>query len=98
MEVGSENQVLPPSVPTTTSTSTLDSSTQNCSVRTSRPCGGGLMVTRKHPAAICEECDLYGIGRFVPSDGPERTNLAVVGEAPGANEARLGHPFVGVSG
>jgi len=56
------------------------------------------MVTRKHPAAICEECDLYGIGRFVPSDGPERTNLAVVGEAPGANEARLGHPFVGVSG
>jgi len=53
---------------------------------------------RKHPDALCEDCDLYDIGRFVPSDGPPRATLAVVGEAPGANEARLGHPFVGVSG
>jgi uracil-DNA glycosylase family 4 len=53
---------------------------------------------RKHPYAECERCDLYEIGRFVPSDGPERATLAVVGEAPGANEARLGKPFVGVSG
>lgn len=56
------------------------------------------MDKRKHPLAECERCDLRDDGRFVPSDGPARATLAVVGEAPGANEARTGHPFVGVSG
>jgi uracil-DNA glycosylase family 4 len=55
-------------------------------------------MDRKHPAAECENCDLFTIGRYVPSDGPARADLAFVGEAPGANEARLGKPFVGVSG
>jgi len=55
-------------------------------------------MARKHPAALCEECDLYDIGRFVPSEGPEKASLCILGEAPGANEARLGRPFVGVSG
>lgn len=31
-------------------------------------------------------------------DGPRKTNLIVVGEAPGANEERQGKPFVGASG
>src|SRR5215475_6773253 len=55
-------------------------------------------MARKHPAALCEECDLNDIGRYVPSDGPPQAKLALVGEAPGANEARIGRPFVGVSG
>jgi len=55
-------------------------------------------VKRKHPLAKCEECDLYEIGRFVPSCGPSYASLSVVGEAPGANEARRGQPFVGASG
>jgi DNA polymerase-1 len=56
------------------------------------------VADRKHPLAECERCDLFADGRFVPSVGPERASLAVVGEAPGANEARRGQPFVGVSG
>lgn len=55
-------------------------------------------VNRKHPLAKCEECPLLTIGRYVPSEGPESTRLAFVGEAPGAQEARGGRPFVGPSG
>jgi uracil-DNA glycosylase family 4 len=55
---------------------------------------------RKHPLARCENCDLFTTGRYVPSAIPTTggNGIAVVGEAPGANEARLGVPFSGVSG
>ena len=53
---------------------------------------------RHHPLAECERCDLFDVGRFVPSHGPARADLAIVGEAPGAQEVRAGQPFVGVSG
>jgi DNA polymerase-1 len=53
---------------------------------------------RKHPEAKCEECPLATVGKFVPSEGPERASLAFVGEAPGVQEARGGRPFVGPSG
>lgn len=33
-----------------------------------------------------------------PADPPQRGRIAIVGEAPGAEEARLGRPFVGRSG
>ena len=58
------------------------------------------MPERKHPLAECESCDLRDTGRYVPSALPtaEGNGIAVVGEAPGANEARLGIPFTGVSG
>lgn len=56
------------------------------------------MPERKHPLAKCEDCDLFTIGSFVPSVGRGENGVAVVGEAPGANEARLGIPFSGVSG
>src|ERR1700746_128068 len=89
---------IPNDLRTTSPTTTATSTSRRLGV-TWRPWRHGLVEkTRKHPAAECERCDLYDIGRFVPSDGPPQTSLAVVGEAPGANEARLGHPFVGVSG
>lgn len=53
---------------------------------------------RKHPLANCEECPLYEVGKFVPSEGPAQATIAFVGEAPGVMEARNGKPFVGPSG
>jgi uracil-DNA glycosylase family 4 len=53
-------------------------------------------VKAKH--AKCWNCPLYLEGQFVPSDGPAKADLAVVGEAPGANEGRVGKPFIGESG
>jgi DNA polymerase-1 len=55
-------------------------------------------VRRKHPLAECEKCPLYKVGRYVPSEGPEKADIAFVGEAPGHQEARGGRPFVGPSG
>jgi uracil-DNA glycosylase family 4 len=56
------------------------------------------VIRRKHPEAKCEVCPLYKIGRYVPSEGPDRADVAFVGEAPGHQEARGGRPFVGPSG
>ncbi len=36
--------------------------------------------------------------RFVPGDGPLDAKVMFIGEAPGANEDRMGRPFVGASG
>ncbi len=35
---------------------------------------------------------------MVPSDGPERSDLLFIGEGPGKDEDRTGHPFVGKTG
>jgi DNA polymerase len=35
---------------------------------------------------------------FVPSDGPDKAEVVLVGEAPGLSEAKEGRPFVGASG
>jgi uracil-DNA glycosylase family 4 len=55
---------------------------------------------RKHPDAECENCDLLSTGTFVPSKLPEggKAQYAVIGEAPGFNEAIEGEPFIGQSG
>jgi uracil-DNA glycosylase family 4 len=55
---------------------------------------------RKHPNAECENCDLLSTGAFVPSRFPDSgdAQYAVVGEAPGFNEAVRGEPFIGPSG
>jgi uracil-DNA glycosylase family 4 len=47
----------------------------------------------------CTRCELY-ISRtqVVPGAGSEEAQVLFVGEAPGANEDRLGIPFVGASG
>lgn len=56
------------------------------------------MIIRKHPLAKCEECPLYEDAIFVPSSGPDKAEVALVGEAPGLNEAKRGEPFVGAAG
>src|ERR1039458_3275504 len=35
---------------------------------------------------------------YVPAEGPSNAKLAIVGEAPGGEEERLGRPFVGSTG
>lgn len=56
------------------------------------------MIERKHELANCEECPLYEEGVFVPSSGPQKAKLVLVGEAPGVNETRTNEPFTGSSG
>lgn len=62
----------------------------------------GLVLARKHvrdSVSSCTECSLYaGCTSPVPFSGPAPNQIAVVGEAPGKDEDRLGEPFVGVSG
>ena len=51
-----------------------------------------------HPLADCQNCPLFERNAFCPSDGPEKADLVLVGEAPGRNEIREGTPFIGSSG
>jgi uracil-DNA glycosylase family 4 len=61
--------------------------------------GVAVESERRHPLANCERCPLnsseYG---YVPSFGPEKAEVALVGQNPGQNEIRLGRPFIGASG
>lgn len=52
---------------------------------------------RKHPAALCEECE-WAAHPYAGEKGPEDASMLIVGEAPGAQEAQQGVPFVGPSG
>jgi uracil-DNA glycosylase family 4 len=53
---------------------------------------------RHHPLANCEACPLFDENSFVPSVGPDKAKLAIVGEAPGYQEKVRGVPFTGPSG
>lgn len=53
---------------------------------------------KKHPLADCENCPLNKGGVFVPSAGPAKADIAIVGEGPGKQEAKAGRPFTGPSG
>src|SRR6266545_3628594 len=54
---------------------------------------------RRHPLAECEKCPLFNEESiYVPSSGPRDAKVAVVGEAPGVQEAQAGVPFTGPSG
>ncbi len=55
------------------------------------------MTEIKHPLADCANCPLQN-EPFVPSAGPNVAEYVIVGEAPGAQEAYAGIPFVGASG
>lgn len=62
-----------------------------------------LPVIPKHPYANCDGCPLYSVGTYVPSTLPTKpcstgNQLALVGEAPGAQEVKKGRPFIGPSG
>ncbi|TYB52769.1 UdgX family uracil-DNA binding protein [Nonomuraea sp. PA05] len=50
-------------------------------------------------AACCEGCDLYrNATRTVFGEGPRQARFMLVGEQPGDQEDRQGHPFVGPAG
>ncbi|MCA1648676.1 MAG: UdgX family uracil-DNA binding protein, partial [Chloroflexi bacterium] len=50
-------------------------------------------------AAGCQACDLYETGtQTVFGEGPALARVMFVGEQPGDNEDREGHPFVGPAG
>lgn len=46
----------------------------------------------------CLQCRRWGTGRAVPGEGAADAAVMFVGEAPGAEEAKTGRPFVGRSG
>ncbi len=47
----------------------------------------------------CTRCPLYaGATQAVPGEGPRRARIMLVGEQPGDQEDRAGHPFVGPAG
>jgi DNA polymerase len=49
--------------------------------------------------AACARCPLYrNATQVVPGEGPARSRLMMVGEQPGDQEDRKGHPFVGPAG
>ncbi len=48
---------------------------------------------------VCQKCGLWeGRNQAVPGVGSARSGLVFIGEAPGADEDRLGEPFVGRAG
>lgn len=47
----------------------------------------------------CTRCPLYKTAiQGVPGDGPVTAKIMLIGEAPGQQEDKQGHPFVGASG
>ena len=44
------------------------------------------------------KCPLSGRGKAVPGEGPANATVFFVGQAPGAEEAKTGRPFVGRAG
>jgi uracil-DNA glycosylase len=61
--------------------------------------GGQSIETLRAEAAGCEACDLYKLGtQTVFGEGPEDADLMLMGEVPGDQEDKAGHPFVGPAG
>jgi uracil-DNA glycosylase len=49
-------------------------------------------------AGHCRGCDLWTCGRVVFGEGPRHATVMFVGEQPGDQEEKIGHPFVGPAG
>lgn len=60
--------------------------------------GTSAPLLSKLPGAECFRCPLKNQNPAVRGEGPLHAKLAVVGEAPGKEEVRVGRPFVGASG
>jgi DNA polymerase len=61
--------------------------------------GGKSLEVLRSEAAACEACDLYKLGtQTVFGEGPADADLMLMGEVPGDQEDRTGHPFVGPAG
>ena len=53
----------------------------------------------RRAAEDCQGCDLYrNATQTVFGEGPQQANVVLVGEQPGDQEDRQGHPFVGPAG
>ena len=62
------------------------------------PAIGSLKALRTAEAA-CTRCPLYkNATQVVPGEGPARARVMMVGEQPGDQEDKQGHPFVGPAG
>ena len=49
--------------------------------------------------AACTRCPLYKTAtQVVPGEGPARARVMMIGEQPGDQEDKQGHPFVGPAG
>jgi uracil-DNA glycosylase family protein len=61
--------------------------------------GGRTLDDLRREAASCQACDLYKLGtQTVFGEGPEDADLMLMGEQPGDQEDKTGHPFVGPAG
>ncbi len=57
------------------------------------------LKTLREAARSCKGCDLYkNATQTVFGEGPETANVVFIGEQPGDQEDRQGHPFVGPAG
>src|SRR3954453_23206306 len=70
---------------------------------TNRDHGGGPIVKSlaalRSEENICQRCPLYkNATQAVPGEGPKGPSMMLVGEQPGDQEDRAGHPFVGPAG
>ena len=62
------------------------------------PAGAGVSELAE-AAAGCRACELWESGtQTVFGEGPEHSRVVLVGEQPGDEEDRSGHPFVGPAG
>jgi DNA polymerase len=60
---------------------------------------GRTLEELRQEAARCTRCDLYRCAtQTVFGEGPEHAEVMLVGEQPGDQEDKLGHPFVGPAG
>jgi uracil-DNA glycosylase family protein len=68
-------------------------------VAASRPAPSRALAVVAEEAASCQRCDLYrNATQTVFGEGPVPAPLMLVGEQPGDQEDRAGHPFVGPAG
>lgn len=57
------------------------------------------LAVLKHAALVCEACPLFrNATQTVFGEGPRRAKLVLIGEVPGDEEDKTGHPFVGAAG
>ena len=71
------------------------------------PWPGAATFVPEHPSLpllrtalqTCRGCDLYKYAsQAVPGEGPARSPIVFIGEQPGDEEDRQGHPFIGPAG
>jgi uracil-DNA glycosylase family 4 len=61
--------------------------------------GDAPVETKRHPLAKCPQCPFFTDDfAYVGSVGPDKADIAFVGQNPGSAEIRTGRPFMGPSG